>query len=98
MHGMAAVQLAQGFQFVLKVPRQADTSTPNEQRILSSRCSKVFTVAEDDFVLAPPKLAEVVEVLCSTVDVQGNWRPTGLMTRRHWNRGLRRCCTQLGPS
>jgi hypothetical protein len=68
MRGMAAVRLAQGFQFVLKVPRQAGTSTPNEQRIPSSRRSKVFAAAEDDFVLAPPKLAGAAEVLRSTAD------------------------------
>ncbi|KAK7038281.1 DEP domain-containing protein [Favolaschia claudopus] len=65
MRGMAAVRLAQGFQFVLKVPRM--TGAPDEhQRIPSSRRSKAFAL-EDDFT-QPLKPAGAAEVLRSTVD------------------------------
>ncbi|KAJ7264861.1 hypothetical protein B0H12DRAFT_1101149 [Mycena haematopus] len=64
MRGMAAVRLAQGFQFVLKVPRHAGAQ--EEQRIPSSRRSKVFT-PQDDY-LAPLKPAGAAEVLRSTAD------------------------------
>lgn len=66
MRGMAAVRLAQGFQFVLRVPHKAgEAPDVHEQRIPSSRRSKVFAPADD---LAPPKPAGAAEVLRSTAD------------------------------
>ncbi|KAF8205494.1 hypothetical protein K438DRAFT_1963936 [Mycena galopus ATCC 62051] len=64
MRGMAAVRLAQGFQFVLKVPRHAGAS--DEPRIPSSRRSKVL-MPENDY-LAPLKPAGATEVLRSTAE------------------------------
>ncbi|KAJ7706855.1 hypothetical protein B0H17DRAFT_1001281 [Mycena rosella] len=62
MRGMAAVRLAQGFQFVLKVPYKA--GAPDEQRIPSSRRGKAF-LPDDDLV---PKPGGAAEVLRSTAD------------------------------
>ncbi|KAJ6526232.1 hypothetical protein DFH09DRAFT_1328576 [Mycena vulgaris] len=61
MRGMAAVRLAQGFQFVLNVPHKA--GAPAEQRIPSRR-GKSF-LPEDDLA---PKPGGAAEVLRSTTD------------------------------
>ncbi|KAJ7481036.1 hypothetical protein B0H11DRAFT_1230530 [Mycena galericulata] len=63
MRGMAAVRLAQGFQFVLKDPHKA--SAPDDQsRIPSSRRGKAFAPDED----LTPKPSGAAEVLRSTAD------------------------------
>ncbi|KAJ7143200.1 hypothetical protein C8R43DRAFT_579168 [Mycena crocata] len=61
MRGMAAVRLAQGFQFVLKVPYKA--GAPEER--IPSRRGKAFARQDDDFVLKPNGAAEVLR---STAD------------------------------
>ncbi|KAJ7766620.1 hypothetical protein B0H16DRAFT_1309369 [Mycena metata] len=61
MRGMAAVRLAQGFQFVLKDPYKAKTT---EERP-SVRRSKAFVPEDDDL---SPKPSGAAEVLRSTAD------------------------------
>ncbi|KAJ7137941.1 hypothetical protein C8R44DRAFT_339542 [Mycena epipterygia] len=61
MRGMAAVRLAQGFQFVLRVPHKA--GAPDE-RIPSSRRSKAFRLDDDQ----APRPSGAAEVLRSTAD------------------------------
>ncbi|KAJ6531070.1 hypothetical protein B0H19DRAFT_468673 [Mycena capillaripes] len=66
MRGMAAVRLAQGFQFVLRVPHKAGLA-PDEPRIPSSRRrSKAFAQPAEE--LAPPTPVGAAEVLRSTAD------------------------------
>ncbi|KAJ7154183.1 hypothetical protein C8R46DRAFT_1297935 [Mycena filopes] len=66
MRGMAAVRLAQGFQFVLKDPRKV-VKPPAEDHRASARRSKASFVPEDDLDLSP-KPNGAAEVLRSTAD------------------------------
>ncbi|KAJ7633176.1 hypothetical protein FB45DRAFT_1058142 [Roridomyces roridus] len=61
MRGMAAVRLAQGFQFVLKDPRKVDPPP----RIPSSRLSKSFAPEDEQLT---PKPSGAADVLRSTAD------------------------------
>ncbi|KAJ7685756.1 hypothetical protein DFH06DRAFT_1159278 [Mycena polygramma] len=69
MRGMAAVRLAQGFQFVLRPPHEEDVApggVQQQSRIPSSRRGKPFAPPEAE--LSPPKPAGAAEVLRSTAD------------------------------
>lgn len=63
MRGMAAIRLAQGFQFVLRPPK-ADSSIPVEAKALYRRTASSY-LTDDDMT---PKPKGAAEILQSTVD------------------------------